>query len=192
MGRVIAIVVGCVAVLIVLAGLFVFTHGSNELSRRSDSAGLNGGFEDTDSGYPTNWAFFPDPETDDLLEVSVDTTRAQEGEKCVKLVVAEGGRAAGFRSRRAPLTAGKTYRIGMSVRNRGCTLTVRCDVMDASGMTNMRSDTIVKTSTDSDDWRRFEETLSAAEGEAKVSLVFLVEGPGTLWCDDVRIEEIAD
>jgi len=80
----------------------------------------------------------------------------------------------------------------MSVRNRGCTLTVRCDVMDASGMTNMRSDTIVKTSTDSDDWRRFEETLSAAEGEAKVSLVFLVEGPGTLWCDDVRIEEIAD
>ncbi len=82
--------------------------------------------------------------------------------------------------------------MGMFIRNRGCSLVVRCDVMDASGMTNMRSDTIVTVSTDSDEWQRFEETLTAAKGESQVLLVFLVEGPGTFWCDDVRIEEVAD
>jgi len=165
---------------------------SNELSKPNNEAGLNGSFETTDSGYPVNWAFFPNPESDDIVQISVDTTKAQEGKQSLKLATKQSEKTVGFRSRRVPVQPGKTYNISFAIQNDGCTLKVRRIVQDRSGTDNRRSEIIVDTSSPTSDWKAFEETLVVSDGEANVVLVFLVEGPGTLWIDDVHVEEVTE
>jgi hypothetical protein len=181
--------------LLILALFFVFpacTLQSNELSKRDSAAGFNGSFETTDSGYPVNWAFFPNPESGDIFQVSVDTTKAQQGYQSLKLATKQSDRTPGFRSRRFPVQSGKTYKISFSMQNSGCSLKVRRIVQDAFGKTNIRSKIIVDTSAPTSDWKTFEETLVVSDGEAYVVLIFLVDGPGSLWIDDVKVEEVLE
>lgn len=180
-----------VAVLI-LVGLLLASCQSNELSKPDSAAGLNGSFETTDSGYPVNWAFFPNPESGDLFQVTVDTSEAYEGNQSLKLATNQSETTTGFRSRRVPVDAGKKYKISFSMQNAGGNLKVRRIVQDASGKTNKRSDIIVDTSTPTSAWQTFEETVVVSDDEANVVLVFLVDGPGSLWLDDVKVEEISE
>lgn len=181
--------------LLLLALFFVFpacTLQSNELSKPSSAAGLNGSFETTDSGYPVNWAFGPNPESGDIFQVSVDPTKAQEGNQSLKLTTNQGDRTVGCRSRKIPIQSGKTYKISFSMQNSGCTLKVNRIIQDASGKTNLRSKIIVHTSTPTSDWKTFAETLAVSDGEAQVILIFLVDGPGTIWIDEVKVEEVLE
>ncbi len=171
-------------------GLLITSCGSNELSWSDSAAGLNGSFEVTNSGYPVNWAFFPNPETNDAFHVFVDTSQAVDGEQSVKLITTAGGNGPGLRSQRVRIQAGETYRIGFSVKLNGCSVSVRRVVQNRLGVTNMRSDIIAEASPSTDEWQRFEAILSVRDGEANVFLIFLIVGSGTMWCDDVRIEEI--
>jgi hypothetical protein len=180
------------ATMVVLASLLLVSCQSDELSKRDSAAGLNGGFETTDSGHPVNWAFFPNPESDDAFQVSVDTTTVQEGDQSLKLVTDQSDKTVGLRSRRVSVQAGKTYKISFSVQNSGCKLTVRRVVQDASGTNNVRSEIIADTSTDTGGWETFEETLLVSDGESNVVLIFLVDGPGSLWVDDVKVEEVTE
>jgi hypothetical protein len=174
----------------IIVSLFLVSCQSNELSKPNNEAGLNGSFEITESGYPVNWAFFPNPESDDIVQIAVDTTKAQEGKQSLKLATNQSEKTVGFRSRRVAVQPGKTYTISFAVQNDGCALKVRRIVQDASGTDNRRSEIIVDTSSPTNDWKTFEETLVVSDGEAKVVLVFLVEGSGTLWFDDVQVEEV--
>jgi len=73
--------------------------------------------------------------------------------------------------------------------NEGCSLRVNRTVTNAWGTTHIRSRIIAGTSESTAEWVSFEEILAVAQGEAYVFLTFLVDGVGTLWCDDVRVEE---
>ena len=172
--------------------LLLISCQSNELFKHNDDAGLNGGFETTDSGYPVNWAFFPNPESDGIFRVSVDQTKAQEGEQSLELTSNQNEKTVGFRSRRVSVEPGKTYHISFAVQNDCCSLKVRRIVQDGSGTDNRRSEIIVDTSSVSSDWETLEETLLVSEGERNVMLVFLVDGLGTLWVDNVRVEEVTE
>jgi hypothetical protein len=181
--------------LLILALVFVFpacSLQSNEVSKPNSAAGLNGSFETTDSGYPVNWAFFPNPESGNNSQVSVDTTKAQDGNQSLKLTANQSERTVGFRSRRIPIQSGKTYKISFSIQSSGGTLKVNRIVQDASGKTNLRSKIIVDTSTPTSDWETFEETLVVSNDEANVVLIFLVDGPGLLWFDNVKVEEVLE
>jgi len=184
--------IAVLATMVVCVSLLLVSCKSNELSRRNSEAGLNGSFETAESGYPVNWAFFPNPESDDFLQVSVDTTEAQEGSQSLRLTTDQDERTVGFRSLRVPVQPGKTYVISFSMQNAGCSLKVRRILQDASGTGNVRSDIIVDTSSPSSGWNVFEETLVVSDGEASVVLVFLVDGPGSIWFDDVKVQEITD
>lgn len=179
---------------LVIIGIFVnvllLSCQANELSKSDSEAGLNGGFETTDAGYPVNWSFFPNPESGDLAQISLDTTQAWEGEQSLQFTVEQSEQTVGFRSRRVPVQPGKTYTISFAVQNDGCALKVRRIVQDGTGKDNKRSEIIVETSAQSNDWEIFEETLVVSDGEASVVLLFLVDGPCTLWADDVRVEEV--
>jgi hypothetical protein len=175
-----------------LTSLLLVSCGSNELSKRNDTAGLNGGFETTDSGYPVNWAFFPNPEDGDLFDVSVDTGKAQKGNQSLQLDVHQSETTVGFRSQRIPVQSGKTYKISFTTQRTGGNLKVRRIVQDASGTNNLRSEIIVDSSTPSSDWQVFEERLLVSDKEANVVLIFLVDGPGTLWVDDVKVEVVSE
>lgn len=180
------------AAVLISVSLLLVSCQSNELSKPNSTAGLNGSFETTDSGYPVNWAFFPNPESGDLFQVTVDTTKAQEGNQSLKLATNQSETTTGFRSRRIPVDAGKKYKISFSLQNAGGNLKVRRVVQDVSGKTNKRSDIIVDTSTPTSEWQIFEETVVVSDDEANVVLIFLVDGPGTLWFDDVKVEEVSE
>jgi hypothetical protein len=176
----------------ILVSLLLISCKSNELSKINDEAGLNGGFETTDSGYPVNWAFFPHPETDDIFQISVDTTKAQEGKYSLKLVSNQSEKTVGFRSRRISVEPGKTYNISFAIQNDGCNLRVRRIVQDKSGTDNRRSEIIMNTSSMSNDWETFNETLVVTEGEKNVVLIFLVDNACSLWVDNVQVEGVAE
>jgi hypothetical protein len=181
--------------LLILAPVLIFSAcslQSNELSKSNSAAGLNGGSETTDSGYPVNWAFGPNPESGDMFQVSVDTAKAQEGKQSLKLTTDQSDRTLAIRSRRIPVQSGKMYKNSFSVQNSGATLKVNRIVQDASGKTHIRSNIIVDTSTPTSDWKTFEETLVVSDGEAQVVLIFLVDGPGSVWIDDVNVEEVLE
>ena len=176
----------------IIIGLFLVSCQSNELSKVAEEAGLNGSFETTDSGYPVNWAFFPNPESDDSCQISVETTKAEEGEQSLKLTTNQSEKTVGFRSRRVPVEPGKTYQISFAIQNDGCNLKVRRIIQDKSGTDNRRSEIIVNTSSVSADWETFTEMLVVQEGERHVVLVFLVDGPCSLWVDNVQVEEVVE
>jgi hypothetical protein len=164
---------------------------SDELIKSHRTAGLNGGFETTEDGYPVNWAFFPNPTADSTFQVAVDSEKVLEGNFSLRVTTKPGEKIPGFRSRRVEVQPGRNYRLSLSFQNQGCSLQVRRTLQDELGITNLRQDTIVDTSAPSTEWVTFEETLSISDQEAKVFLVFLISGSGTLWFDDVRVEEIA-
>lgn len=176
----------------IIVSLLLVSCQSNELSKPNNESGLNGGFETTDSGYPVNWAFFLNPESDDFVRISVDTTKAQEGKQSLELATDQSEKTVGFRSLRVPVQPGKTYNISFAIQNDGCALKVRRIVQDTSGTDNRRTEIIVETSSPTSDWETFEETLVVSDGEANVVLVFLVDGPGTLWFDNVQVEEVIE
>jgi len=164
---------------------------SDELLTRNGSAGLNGSFEITEAGYPVNWAFFPNPASDSTLQVVLDTVQVVAGHHSLKLVVRPSDVLPALRSTQAPVQPGERYRLSMSYRNEGCTLKVNRIVQDRSGMTNRRQDLVIDTSVSSTEWQTFAETLAVVKGEAKVFLVIMIDGSGSLWLDDVRLERIA-
>ena len=171
------------------ATMMLVSCGSNELVKFERSAGLNGGFELMDAGYPVNWAFGPNPESVESFRVSVDTERSVEGSNSLRLISTRDDRTKAFRSQSVPVESGEEYRIAFSVINEGCSLRVNRVMTNASGMTHFQARTIVDTSESTAGWVRFEEIFTPVQGEAYIFLVFLVDGVGTLWCDDVRVEE---
>lgn len=181
----------CMTSMIILAGILQSSCQRNELCKSNTAAGLNGSFETTDSGYPVNWAFFPSPDSGDFLQVSVDTSNIRDGKHSLKLVTKQSDGTTGFRSRRIPVQSGKKYNISFSVQNIGCTFKVNRIVQDSSGKKNLRAAIIAEVSTSSD-WKKYEETLTVSNDEFYVILIFLVEGSGILWCDDVKVEELTE
>jgi len=182
-----------VAVMVlVLVGMFLVTCTGNELCKSNSSAGFNGSFEITDSGYPVNWAFFPDPESGNKFQVSVDETRVKDGSRSLKLVSKQNDITTGFRSRRVPVQAGKNYRISFWVQNVECNFKVKRIVQDRTGKTNLRSTIIADGLTATDSWRKCEETLAVSGNESNVVLIFMVTGSGTFWCDKVEVMEITE
>ena len=174
----------------IIFGLLLVSCHSNELSKRNNEAGLNGSFETAVAGYPVNWAFFPNPESDNIFKISVDTTKAQDGNQSLKLTTNQKSRVVGFRCSRVPVEPGKTYNISFTLQNDGCGLKVRRIVQDYSGTDNRRSEIIFNTSSVISHWKTFEEKLIVSEGERNVVFIFLIDGPGTLWIDDFLVEEV--
>jgi hypothetical protein len=164
---------------------------SGDLVKRHSSAGLNGGFEVTEAGVPVNWAFFPYPESDRTLQVVSDSEQVLEGSRSLNVVVRPGEKLPGFRSSQIPVQPGRNYRLSISLKNDGCSLRVNRIVQDASGKTALRRDIIIDTSTSSTQWETFEETLTVRPDEAQVLLVFLIDGSGQVWFDDVKLEGLA-
>ena len=180
------------AVILAVTGALLCACESGELIRSDGAAGLNGSFEITEDGIPVNWAFFPNPEADSTFQIALDSEHAVDGIQSLKVTTKPSEMLAGFRSRRVQVQPGKDYRLSLSFKNEGCSLKVRRIVQDASGKTVLRRDFIIDTSAPLPQWEAFEEILLVSGDEANVLLIFLVDGSGRMWFDDVKVEEIAE
>lgn len=180
------------AAVLFLIGMLLISHQSNELIILDRSAGLNGSFEISDSGYPVNWAFGPNPEADDIFQVLLSSTKVFDEKKSLQIVTDQGERTIAIRSQRVPVQPGKTYSISFASKNDGCALKANRIIQDSSGTRVLRSDFILNTSDSTKEWSTFEEILTISDKEDSVVLIFLVDGPGSLWLDNVNIEEISE
>jgi hypothetical protein len=179
-------------ILILLAIIFLIACQNNELSKINPEIGLNGSFETVEGGYPVNWTFFPNPETNASIRVILDSEDVLEGKYSLKLVVQQQDKIPGFRSRRVAVEAGKRYKLTMSIKAVGCTFRVNRIIQDRMGKKNLRTKIIANTSTSSGDWQDYDETLDIIKGESYVLLIFLVEGTGEFWSDNIQLRELAN
>jgi hypothetical protein len=178
-------------ILMVATALLLVSCQRNEISIFDAAAGLNGSFETAESNYPVNWTFFPNPESSATLQVTLDPENVVEGNHSLKLVAKQNDKVPGFRSRRIPVQSGNRYKLTISTKSDGCTFKVNRIVQDTLGKKNLRSDIIINTLKPSFEWQKHEETLFIAEGEAYVLLIFLIDGTGAFWCDDIQFEKIS-
>jgi len=178
-------------ILLIIGALFLATRESNEICKSSETAGLNLSFEETDEGFPVNWAFFPRPESQESFQVSLDTSKAKDGRYSLMLVIKQKEITPGFRSRRIPVQSGKQYKLSFWVQNQGCAFKVKRLFQDGVGKTNLNSTVMAEGTVDMDQWNKFEETLIVPDKASNLVLIFLVNGPGTWWCDHVVVEEIS-
>jgi Carbohydrate binding domain len=123
-----------------------------------------------------SWRIDSENKKDGKNSLRVDTT----AEKSLAIIVHSG----------VKVEAGESYKVSCWVRNTGSRFSVRQDLILPTGKhIRKRYKTIIKSAT-SHDWRRFEATVKAIEGEDKLGLtIFVGRKPGTVWLDDIRIEK---
>ncbi|MBI4468575.1 MAG: carbohydrate binding domain-containing protein [Acidobacteria bacterium] len=183
-----------VTVLTVIASSVL--SGCNKMSESVlvESAGINGGFEITQSGLPVNWLVYT-PETIPTgdYDLIIDTGEYRAGKQSLKFVVREcspdgGWRSPGF-SKEYEATAGVTYTVGFWVKNDGAEFRVRIGGVSA---TEGRYETIVQSADTIATWRYYEHKYRMPPEFDRIRFELNILRPGTFWIDEVTIRGISD
>lgn len=186
--------------------------GCNRFSvmEADESAGFNGGFENVKAGLPVNWYFIgPDLMKNGDVEISLDTEDAIEGKHSLKLLVrrtdpADLWKCPGLFQVLRPAKAKHSYKVSFWLKNQGCSsisLTIRNEGKDhflglseAEKKDMVEHPPIKKTlgeeDTATNSWHQFEYTYVVPETDGSIRFELHVMQPGTLWIDDIRIEEV--
>ena len=162
--------------------------------KRDETIGLNGSFEIIDSGYPVNWKFHGPPIKKGDAKVLLDTRIVKDGKHSLKIVAHHVRttdriwKRPGFKTT-IPVESGKKYRLSFFLRNNGCKFYVGW-ICGIGWKKETRSKYVVRSKESFDEWRFFQDTLTISELEDRINLNFVITEPGTLWVDDVRVEEV--
>jgi hypothetical protein len=151
---------------------------------------FNGSFEESREGLPVNWAFFPNSKSNPSFQFLIDSEEFVDGKHSLKLLVKKNGKIPGLRSCRVPVKSGVSYKLSLLAKGEGASFKVNRILQDSWGKSNLRTDIIFNTPKASTNWHKYEETLTVAEHESYLLLIILIDSPGTVWFDDIRLEEI--
>ena len=195
--------------LAVLGGVFTSLAGANQFSvgEKSVFTGFNGGFEVVKKGLPVNWYLYgPKIIENGDVKIELDTEDFVEGKKSLKLIAHKadpvgGNRSAGLFQVRSAKT-GKPYKVSFWLKNQGCTVRIKIKnerghshrgLTEAEKKDRAAHPPITKTlgeeETGTDTWRQFEYIYVVPETDGTIRFELNVIEAGTLWIDDVRIEE---
>ncbi len=168
-----------------------------------EAAGLNGGFEavvplrgvdGVHGGIPVNWYFHGRPLQNGAAELTLDTESPPEGRYSLRLDVQEADSVAGARTpgffQVVPAEPQVTYRISFWLRIRDARVLLVLRSESASEATRGRAQPLDEAAAGADRWRRFEYIYSVPEGFQNIRFELDVTRPGTVWVDDVRIEDV--
>ncbi|MBM3436712.1 MAG: hypothetical protein FJY07_10910, partial [Bacteroidetes bacterium] len=128
-------------------------------------AGMNGGFEHTNSGLPVNWLLYtPKTVPDGDFEMVVDTSEFIEGRQSLKFIVRSCSSNGGWHSpgfcNQFEAKPGITYRVSFWVKNHDSSFMVRVGGISAS---TGQYETIVKSGEAIDPWKLYEYNYSIPE-----------------------------
>lgn len=173
------------------------------LREENEAAGFNGGFEVVQpvrgidgarQGLPANWYFHAKPLLEGDAELSFDAAGPSGGGRSLRLAVQKADSVAGARTtglfQVVPARPLGTYRVGFSLKIRDARALVVIRSESASEATPGRVQVYDEEHTGRDTWRRFEYVYSVPEGFENIRFELNVIRRGTVWLDDVRIEEI--
>jgi hypothetical protein len=161
-------------------------------SVRDESAGMNGGFEVVQSGLPVNWLVYTSRTIPTgRYDLIIDTTEYRTGKQSLKFVVRdcspEGGwRSPGF-SQEYDATPGRSYTVGVWVKNDGAEFLAKIGGVTA---TQSLYDTIVRSRETLGTWTHFEHAYTVPQGFKRIRFELNVLRPGTVWIDDVTISGV--
>ena len=129
------------------------------------------------------------------VEVSLDTVDAVEGDQSLKFAVhrvdGPGWRSAGLFQVR-PAKSNRSYKVSFWLKNQGCesSLLIRSTKPKESPIVARK--VLGEEETGTNTWRRFEYFYTVPDTYDNIRFELGITQPGTLWIDDVRIEEVAD
>ena len=173
------------------------------LREQNEAAGFNGGFEvvqrvkgvdGVQGGLPANWYFNAEPLHEGDAEVALDGHEPVEGLHALRFEVHEADSVAGAHTaglfQVVPAEPLRTYRVSFWLKIRGARALVVVRSENASSATPGRVQVFDEAVAGPEKWRRFEYVYGVPEGFDNIRFQLNVTRPGTLWLDDVRIEEI--
>ena len=182
---------GCLPALLVVGTMVSCSDMSESIV--DESAGLNGGFEITQSGLPGNWLVYtPSTIPSGDYDLVVDTMEYRSGKQSLKFVVRECSPDGGWRSpglsRQVDATPGAAYKVGFWAKNEGTEFRFRVGGVSAK---EGQYEIVVQSDETTAHWRRYEHEYHMPEGLGQLRLEMNVLRPGALWIDDVTIETLS-
>lgn len=158
------------------------------------SAGLNGDFEITVSGLPVNWILYtPKTVPDADFDLIIDTEEFKSGKQSLKFIVRECTQTGGWHSpgftREIDAIPGANYRVTFWIKNAGSEY--RFIVGGVSAKTGEYG-VDMRSSESIDEWRKIEYDFKMPDSYKRLKFELNILKPGTIWIDDLKVEEIAD
>ena len=164
------------------------------IRQKSESAGFNGSFEIVKSGLPVNWYIYYPPIKNGNAEVSLDTKDAVEGNQSLKVTVhradSRGGWTTAGLFQVRPAKAKRSYKVSFWMKNQGCKVSVLIRSTKPKKSPPAKRRAIGGQETGTNTWRQFEYVYTVPATYDNIRFELNIVQPGTLWIDDVRIEEI--
>lgn len=155
------------------------------------AAGFNGSFEYSKSGLPVNWAVYPSLVEKKGCELKFDTTDPKDGKQSLEFIIQQGADVSqrhfpGIFQERIILPE-RTYKTSFWIKNQGCRFKVELGTI--KNEPHHHYTTVLNTAETMTNWTKFEFFSRAYEGETSFRFELRIYGPGTLWIDDVRVQE---
>lgn len=184
-----------ISILTFVLMLSFYSCNQTSILFEDSTAGMNGGFEISESGIPVNWILYI-PKTDPAggHEIVVDTNEFKEGKQSLKFIIHEGHSVTeGF-----PLSGlcneyeavpGDSYRISFWIKNDGCRFFIQIGGVSAG---DGKYDTIVKSSETISAWRlmEYKYTMPTEYKFKRIRFDLNISNPGYFWIDDIRIDRV--
>lgn len=159
---------------------------------RDPSAGMNGGFEEVQSGLPVNWLVYsPATIPTGSYELLFDDADFKEGQQSLRFHVRECSAEGGWRSpgltREFPAEPGTTYAVRFWVKTEGCDWKVTI-----GGVTAMTGEyeTLRSSETPAGAWHHVEREYTVKPEYDRLRFELSITSPGDVWIDDVRVDPI--
>ena len=158
---------------------------------KDESVGMNGGFEHVKSGLPVNWLVYtPSTIPTGNYELILDRTDFKEGEQSLRFLIHECSATGGWHSpgigQEYPAIPGESYRISFWIKNEGCEYVVG---VGGVGAKTGQSETVDSSKGATDSWKLVEHTITVPQQYERIRFELSIRSPGSLWIDDVKIEQ---
>jgi len=184
--------IGCA---MITASILLF-NGCNQMSEivTDEQAGMNGSFEYSKAGLPVNWGLYtPNTVPEGDFDIITDTTEFIDGKQSLKFnvraCVPDGGWYSPGIYQEFTFDPGKTYLVSWWIKNEGCKYNVILMSIEDYAKRNNGMFQSPQSKDTLGSWQKFESRCTLSKNQNRLRFELGIIEPGTLWIDDIRIDQ---
>lgn len=179
-------------ILVAISMLQACSKNTMSVFIEDNQKGFNGSFEEVTDFIPVNWQIYTQETAQNgTFKVMLDTTQSADGANSLKFDVQSCSEVGGWQSpgiakeiEGKPL---KNYLISFYVKNQASKFKVKIGGVTA---TEAVYQTIIETNETFEDWKKIEFQFAMPENMHRLRFELNVLSKGTLWVDQIKMEEI--